>query len=88
MMEEGLLNEVKSLEKNKNLNALNTVGYKELFAYLEDDQTLEDAVDLIKQNSRNFAKRQLTWFKKDLTTNWFEPNKLPDILNYLEKEIN
>jgi len=88
MMEEGLLDEVKSLEKNKNLNALNTVGYKELFAYLEDDQTLEDAVDLIKQNSRNFAKRQLTWFKKDLTTNWFEPNKLPDILNYLEKEIN
>ena len=88
MMEKGLLDEVKSLEKNKNLNALNTVGYKELFAYLDDYQTLEDAVDLIKQNSRNFAKRQLTWFKKDLTTNWFEPNKLPDILNYLEKEIN
>ena len=88
MMEKGLLDEVKSLEKNKNLNALNTVGYKELFAYLDDYQTLEDAVDLIKQNSRNFAKRQLTWFKKDLTTNWFEPNKLNDILNYLDAEIN
>ena len=88
MMEEGLLDEVKSLEKNKNLNALNTVGYKELFAYLDDEQTLEEAVDLIKQHTRNFAKRQLTWFKKDQTTNWFEPNKLNDILNYLDKEIN
>ena len=88
MMEEGLLDEVKSLEKNKNLNALNTVGYKELFAYLDDDQTLEEAVELIKQNSRNFAKRQLTWFKKDQTTNWFEPNKLNNILDFLDTKIN
>ena len=88
MIEEGLLDEVKSLEKNKDLNALNTVGYKELFAYLDDEKTLDEAVELVKKHTRNFAKRQLTWFKKDLTTNWFEPNKLPDILNYLEKEIN
>ena len=88
MMKEGLLDEVKSLEKNKDLNALNTVGYKELFAYLDDEKTLEEAVELIKQHTRNFAKRQLTWFKKDLTTNWFEPNKLSDILNYLDAEIN
>ena len=88
MMEEGLLDEVKSLEKNKDLNALNTVGYKELFAYLDNEKTLEEAVNLIKQHTRNFAKRQLTWFKKDQTTKWFEPNKLNDILNYLDTEIN
>ena len=88
MMEEGLLDEVKSLEKNKDLNALNTVGYKELFAYLDYEKTLEEAVNLIKQHTRNFAKRQLTWFKKDQTTKWFEPNKLNDILNYLDTEIN
>jgi tRNA dimethylallyltransferase len=88
MMEEDLLDEVKSLEKNKDLNALNTVGYKELFAYLDNEKTLEEAVNLIKQHTRNFAKRQLTWFKKDQTTKWFEPNKLNDILNYLDTEIN
>ena len=88
MMEEGLLDEVKSLEKNKDLNALNTVGYKELFAYLDNEKTLEESVELIKQHTRNFAKRQLTWFKKDQTTNWFEPNKLNEILNYLDTEIN
>ena len=88
MMEAGLLDEVKSLEKNKDLNALNTVGYKELFAYLDNEKTLEEAVNLIKQHTRNFAKRQLTWFKKDQITNWFEPNKLNDILNYLDTKIN
>lgn len=88
MMKEGLLDEVKSLEKNKDLNALKTVGYKELFAYLDNENTLEEAVNLIKQHTRNFAKRQLTWFKKDQTTKWFVPNKLSDIINYLEQEIN
>ena len=67
-MKEGLLDEVKSLEKSKDLNALKTVGYKELFAYLDNENTLEEAVNLIKQHTRNFAKRQLTWFKKDPTT--------------------
>ena len=88
MMKEGLLDEVKSLEKSKDLNALKTVGYKEIFAYLENKNTLEEAIKLIKQHTRNFAKRQLTWFKKDKATKWFEPDKTSDIINYLEEKIN
>lgn len=71
MMEEGLLNEVENLIHFKNLNALNTVGYKEIFNYLEGLWTLDFAVSEIKKNSRRFAKRQLTWFKRDANTYWF-----------------
>jgi len=84
MMQEGLLEEVKSLTPFQDLNALNTVGYKELFAYLNDEKTLEEAINLVKQNTRNFAKRQLTWFNKDKFTKWFEPNRLDEIISYLE----
>lgn len=72
MMQQGLLDEVKSLVPYKNLNALNTVGYKELFNYLEGEWTLDFAVSEIKKNSRRFAKRQLTWFKKEENTMWFD----------------
>lgn len=72
MMQNGLLDEVKKLLPFKDLNALNTVGYKELFNYLDDDWTLDFAVSEIKKNSRRFAKRQLTWFKKDKNTLWFD----------------
>ena len=75
MMNEGLLNEVKSLLKSKELNSLNTVGYKELFEHLEGKYDLTRAVELIKQNTRNFAKRQLTWFRKDKEIKWFEPSE-------------
>jgi len=71
MMAEGLLKEVKSLEPYKNYNALNTVGYKELFNYLDDEWLLEFAISEIKKNTRRFAKRQLTWFKKNSDTLWF-----------------
>ena len=71
MMAEGLLKEVKSLEPYKNYNALNTVGYKELFNYLDDEWSLEFAISEIKKNTRRFAKRQLTWFKKNSDTLWF-----------------
>lgn len=70
-MAEGLLKEVKSLESYKNYNALNTVGYKELFNYLDDEWSLEFAISEIKKNTRRFAKRQLTWFKKNSDTLWF-----------------
>jgi len=86
MMDDGLLEEVKSLVEHKELNALNTVGYKELFAYLDSEKTLEEATNLIKQNTRNFAKRQLTWFKKDQSTKWFEPNQFDAIINYLDEK--
>lgn len=74
MMKNGLLEEAKKLLPYENLNALQTVGYKELFQYLQDKTTLEEAIDLIKQNTRRFAKRQLTWFKKDENTIWFDFN--------------
>jgi len=72
MMEEGLLEEVKSLMPYKHLNALNTVGYKELFKYLDEEWTLDFAVSEIKKNTRRFAKRQLTWFRKREDILWFD----------------
>ncbi len=74
MMKDGLLNEVTQLVPFKNLNALQTVGYKELFSYLAGEISLERAVELIKQNTRHYAKRQLTWFKKDESIQWIEPS--------------
>jgi tRNA dimethylallyltransferase len=74
MMENGLLDEVKTLKDRKHLNALNTVGYKELFKYLDGEWTLEFAVSEIKKNSRRFAKRQLTWFRKNEDIIWFNYN--------------
>jgi tRNA dimethylallyltransferase len=71
MMERGLLEEVESLIKFRELNALKTVGYTELFQYLNNDISLQRAVDLIKQNSRRYAKRQMTWLKR-YPINWIE----------------
>jgi tRNA dimethylallyltransferase len=73
MLEAGLLNEVKELLPSKKLNALQTVGYKELFEHLDDRISLAEAVERIKINTRQYAKRQLTWFKKDKDTSWFHP---------------
>ena len=72
MMEAGLLEEVEKLEPHKNLNALQTVGYRELFDYLKGNSTLEEAVSEIKKNTRRFAKRQNTWFKKNESILWFD----------------
>jgi tRNA dimethylallyltransferase len=72
MMQEGLLQEVTSLLRNANRNALQTVGYQEMFAHLSGEITLEDAVALIKQHTRQYAKRQMTWFKKDNQIHWLE----------------
>jgi tRNA dimethylallyltransferase len=74
MMEEGLLQEVTSLFPNATMNALQTVGYKEIFAHLRGEISLQDAVAQIKQNTRQYAKRQMTWFKKDAAVNWLELN--------------
>ena len=73
MMRAGLLEEVKKLAAYKKLNALQTVGYRELFGHLAGDLTLEDAVEIIKINTRQYAKRQMTWFKKDEEVRWCEP---------------
>lgn len=87
MMAQGLLEEVQKLLPFRHYNALNTVGYSELFEYLDGKITLEQAVDQIKQNTRRFAKRQLTWFRKDSETIWFEPNQTADILLYLKNQV-
>jgi tRNA dimethylallyltransferase len=73
MMEAGLLAEVESLVPYQHLNALQTVGYKELFDYLNGQCTLADAVADIKTNTRQYAKRQLTWFRKDTSYTWISP---------------
>lgn len=86
MMLDGLLNEVKSLQKFKHLNALQTVGYKELFNYLEGNADFKSTIELIKRNTRRYAKRQLTWFLKDKEIEWFEPYQLPEILTYINKQ--
>lgn len=87
MMEAGLLAEVKSLLPLRQYNALNTVGYSELFNYLDGLTDLSSAVAMIKQNTRRFAKRQLTWFRRDKSTIWFEPNQIDEITDYIENEL-
>ena len=87
MMNAGLLSEVKELYPNKELNALQTVGYRELFDYLDGTISLEKAVELIKQNSRHYAKRQLTWFKRDEEIKWFHPHQIQEIISYLNDQI-
>lgn len=87
MMEEGLLEEARALYKFKDLNALQTVGYKELFAYLEGERSLENAVDEIKKNTRRYAKRQMTWFRRDPETVFFNPDDETDIKKYLQEQI-
>ena len=73
MMEQGLLEEAKALYPKRHLNALNTVGYKELFAYFDGQCTLEEAVEQIKIHTRQFAKRQMTWLRKDKSYQWVIP---------------
>lgn len=73
MMENGLLKEAESVYPLRHLNALQTVGYRELFDFFDGNSTLEQAIDKIKQNSRHYAKRQLTWFKRDAEMQWFHP---------------
>ena len=87
MMEQGLLAEVQLLHPFKELNALRTVGYAELFDYIEGKVTLENAVEAIKSNTRYYAKRQMTWFKKDKAFQWFSPGQEEAILEMLHGEI-
>lgn len=83
MIQAGLLQEVQAVQLYANLPALQTVGYTELFDYLEGKWTLDFAVEKIKQHTRNYAKRQMTWFKKDIKFQWFAPDGLDAVLAYL-----
>lgn len=84
MMQEGLLQEAEGLYPYKSLNSLNTVGYKELFNYFAGVWTLDFAVNMIKQDSRRYAKRQLTWFRRDEHIRWFHPSQVAEILSYVD----
>jgi tRNA dimethylallyltransferase len=88
MITDGLVDEAKLLLTKQHLNALNTVGYKELFKYFNKECTLEFAISEIKKNTRRFAKRQLTWFKKDLNIKWYDyKSNLDDIIKVIDNEI-
>ncbi len=85
MMTEGLLDEARSLYDKRSNNALNTVGYKEMFAYLDSTWTLDEAIERMKGNTRRYARKQLTWFRRDTKMQWFHPKQQEDILNYISK---
>ncbi|GAA3954563.1 tRNA (adenosine(37)-N6)-dimethylallyltransferase MiaA [Pedobacter ginsengiterrae] len=87
MVENGLVEEVRSLIFFRKNNALNTVGYSEIFDYFDETISLNDAISAIKQNTRRFAKRQLTWFRRDEEINWFEPNQTEQVLNLIAKNL-
>jgi tRNA dimethylallyltransferase len=88
MMDMGLLEEAKSLYPNKELNALQTVGYRELFSYFDGDFTLPFAIEEIKKNTRRFSKRQLTWFKRNENTKWFDySTDRNEIIHYIEENL-
>lgn len=87
MMADGLLEEVKQVLPFKELNSLNTVGYKEIFNYLDGEWPLELAVEKIKRNTRVYAKKQMTWFKKNERIKWFHPDEVEAIMQYIDEQI-
>ncbi|MGA1978919.1 MAG: tRNA (adenosine(37)-N6)-dimethylallyltransferase MiaA [Bacteroidales bacterium] len=84
MVSEGLESEARSLSEMRYLNALNTVGYKEFFDFFDGKTSREEAIGLIKRNSRRYAKRQMTWWAKDRSIKWFAPESVPEIIKYIE----
>ncbi len=88
MISDGFLDEARKYYRDKSLNSLNTVGYKELFDYLDNKITFETAVELIKKNTRNYARKQLTWFRKDKDINWFNLNETDKIIDFVTFRCN
>lgn len=85
MVSSGLLEEAKALYHYRELNALNTVGYKEMFGYMDGTFTQEEAIERIKGNTRRYARKQLTWFKRDEDVRWFNPDDKNEIMNYISQ---
>ena len=88
MMDDGLLGEAEHLSPYRQANALNTVGYKELFDYMDGRWTLEEAVERAKGNTRRYARKQLTWFKRDASVRWFHPDQQAAIMDYIAAACN
>lgn len=87
MIKEGLEDEARQLYEFRELNALKSVGYSEFFDYFEGKISRDRAIELIKRNSRRYAKRQVTWWKKDKEIRWFNPDKVQDIIQYIEAKL-
>ncbi len=87
MMAAGLLQEARELYPNRHLNALNTVGYKEIFQYLDEEISIEKAIELIKRNSRRYAKKQLSWFKRDKEIFWFSPDNTEEVIKFVQGNL-
>ena len=88
MFAEGLVSEARALYPHRHLNSLNTVGYRELFDHFDGKITLEEAREKIKANSRKYARKQLTWFRRDNEINWFTPEMKQEIISFLDRIIN
>lgn len=86
MMEQGMIEEAKAVYPQKGLNSLNTVGYKELFAYFDGDISLDDAILKIQSNTRQYMRKQVTWFKRDNQIKWFSPTNIEEIINYIDDQ--
>lgn len=88
MMADGLLEEARKVYPFRHLNSLNTVGYKELFNYFDGEWSLDLAIEKIKRNSRVYARKQMTWFKRDEEIEWFHPEQETEIINFIEETIS
>lgn len=88
MVQNGLIDEVKNVMSYRYTNALNTVGYKEIFQYLDGNWSLEQAIEKIKQNTRIYSRKQMTWYKKDTEIHWFHPDNDKEIKKFLELVLN
>lgn len=87
MIDDGLEQEALAVYDHRHLNALNTVGYKEMFEYLDGLTTLDQAIFKIQSNSRRYCRKQLTWFKRDESIAWFNPDNIKEIINYIDKKL-
>ncbi|PLX22350.1 MAG: tRNA (adenosine(37)-N6)-dimethylallyltransferase MiaA, partial [Marinilabiliales bacterium] len=87
MVAEGLIDEARRFYKDRHLNSLNTVGYKELFDFFDGEISQEKAIELIKRNSRHYAKRQISWFSRDKDITWFHPDSKENIIEYIKSKL-
>ncbi|MBR5133025.1 MAG: tRNA (adenosine(37)-N6)-dimethylallyltransferase MiaA [Alistipes sp.] len=87
MLRDGLLSEVEALLPHRHLNSLQTVGYREFFDYFDGKCSLEESIELVKRNSRRYAKRQMTWFRRDESIAWFSPERVEEIIEYIDSKI-
>ena len=87
MIADGLIDEVKRVSQYRNLNALNTVGFKEIFNYIDGEWTLDFAIEKIKQNTRIYSRKQMTWFRRDEDIKWFNPESESEIIEYINSKL-